>query len=174
MKTRRQRDVHIKQLEIAKGRSKHKTDLIWTPQRLEKCPHGMSTLADRGFSECAVFYPHLNAVITPSFIDGRLQFTVEEVMSDRPKCESRYSSEAYFKRVWDSEFVTDNTKNEVGYHGAAYQLDRRKAAPYKRKSPVNTSVIVHYQRQGQKLEWTAAYRPRMTIKAAHHSNCSSC
>ena len=107
MKTRRQRDVHIKQLEIAKGCSMHKDDLIWTPQRLEKCPHGMSTLADRGFSECAVFYPHLNAVITPSFIDGRLQFTVEEVMSDRPKCESRYSSEAYFKRVWDSEFVTD-------------------------------------------------------------------
>ena len=116
MKTRAQRDIHIKQLEAAKMHSLCKSDLCWTAQRLEKCPPGMTTLADRGFSECAVFYPHLNAVITPSFIDGRLQFTVEEIMGDRPKCESRYSSEAYFKRVWDSEFVTDKVPRHRFHH----------------------------------------------------------
>ena len=107
MHTRVHRHVHIKQLERAKELSLKKKDLNWTAQRLEKCPPGMVTLADRGFADCAVFYPYLNAVITPSFIDGRLQFSVEEIMGDRSKCESRYSSEAFFKRVWDSEFVTD-------------------------------------------------------------------
>ena len=55
MHTRVQRHVHINQLERAKELGLEKNDLNWTAQRLEKCPPGMVTLADRGFADCAVF-----------------------------------------------------------------------------------------------------------------------
>ena len=93
-----------------------KRNLTWTAQKLEKCPPTMTTLADCEFSECFIFYPFLNSIITPSFISGRSQFSVEETLGNRLKCESRYSSEAYFVRVWNSEFVTDKIPHHRFQH----------------------------------------------------------
>lgn len=42
-------------------------------------------------------------------------------------------------------FLRYPSQHRAGDHGVQPLLDRRKAASYKRKSPVNTSVIVHYQ-----------------------------
>ena len=107
LQLKRQREVHISQLKAAVINSKSKADLNWTAQRLEKCPLGMNVLADRGFADCSMYYKHLNPIITPSFLDGRSQFSTEEIAGDRTKCKDRYSSEAFFSRFSDSEYVTD-------------------------------------------------------------------
>jgi hypothetical protein len=44
---------------------------------------------------------------------------LQKVMGDRPKGESRYSSEAFFMRVWDNEFVTD----KISHHRFDYLQD---------------------------------------------------
>jgi len=44
---------------------------------------------------------------------------LQKVMGDRPKWESWYSSEAFFKRVWDNEFVTD----KIPHHHFDYLQD---------------------------------------------------
>ena len=82
-KTKEQRAVSIEQLELARTQGLEKDDLIWTAQRLEKCPPGMATLADRGFADGSPSYPYLNPIITPSFLEGRDQFSTDEVMGDR-------------------------------------------------------------------------------------------
>jgi hypothetical protein len=107
MQMKRQREVHISQLQAAIMNSLSKADLNWTAERLEKCPLGMLILADRGFADCSMFYNHLNPIITPSFLDGRSQFSTGEIADDRTKCKDRYSSEAFFARFSDAEYVTD-------------------------------------------------------------------
>jgi hypothetical protein len=62
-RTRDQRDAMINQLEIAQQNDLKKNDLRWSAQRLEKCPPGRPTLADRGFVDCSPSYPYLNATL---------------------------------------------------------------------------------------------------------------
>jgi len=77
------------------------------PVRLSKIPAGKTTLADRGFANCTMYYPNLNAQITPNFLAGREQFSAEEVSSDRVKCQLRYTSETVFSRVTDITALHD-------------------------------------------------------------------
>jgi hypothetical protein len=46
-------------------------------------------------------------VRTPSFLEGRSQFTQGESMKDRDDCFARYSSEAYFSRVTKEHCLKD-------------------------------------------------------------------
>jgi hypothetical protein len=81
--------------------------IIMPPVRLEKVPLGTNVLADRGFASCAVMYPFLNAMVTPFFLDGRDQFTMDEISADRTKCQLRWASEAVFSRVWQVSSLRD-------------------------------------------------------------------
>ena len=77
------------------------------PTRLTKIPLGTNVLADRGFAACAPMYPNLNPQVTPFFLDGRDQFTVEEISLDREKCKLRWASEAVFSKIWRYHSVRD-------------------------------------------------------------------
>jgi hypothetical protein len=50
-------------------------ELTMPPTVLAKTPPDTNVLADRAFSACAHYYPNLNAMVTPFFLDGRKQFT---------------------------------------------------------------------------------------------------
>lgn len=67
--------------------------------RLDKCPAGYAMLSDRGFAGTARLYPNFNAQLTPRFLMGRLQFSADEVNSDRAICKLRYTCEVAFARV---------------------------------------------------------------------------
>jgi hypothetical protein len=75
--------------------------------RLAKIPIGGTVLADRGFYFDAPSYPNVNAQITPHFLTGRDQFESNEISSDLVTCRLRWSSEAVFSRVTDSNALTD-------------------------------------------------------------------
>ena len=71
---------------------------IWA-KTLIRIPAGYGVLSDRGFYQCALFYPGFNPHYTPHFLSGRDQFTSEEVGSDRIVCQLRCTSEVAFSRV---------------------------------------------------------------------------
>jgi hypothetical protein len=56
-------------------------------------------LSDRGFAGTARLYPNFNPQLTPRFLMGRLQFSADEVNSDRDICKLRYTCEVAFSRV---------------------------------------------------------------------------
>jgi hypothetical protein len=90
---KRTRQAQIKQLEIG---IKHCYTIRMPPTRLSKFPVGMKVLADRGFAPCSPYYPFLNPIIMPFFLDGRAQFTFDGISADREKCQLQYPSEAIF------------------------------------------------------------------------------
>lgn len=102
--TRKRHQIQVNQLYEIRSHGLQKGDesVNWVPERLAKLPPGHECLADRGFLDCAHFYPHLNAQITPFFLSGRSQFAEGELTAHRDKCEARYSLEASFSRVSDN------------------------------------------------------------------------
>jgi hypothetical protein len=74
---------------------------------LVKFPLAWLILADRGFYRDVFHYPNLNIHLTPTFLKGRDQFTLEEVKIDRKICEARYTSETAFSRVTDTTALQD-------------------------------------------------------------------
>jgi hypothetical protein len=74
---------------------------------MRKFPRGWRMLADRGFRGTAMYYPNLNAQLTPHFLSGRLQFTSEEVASDYDLCKLRYTCEVIFSRVTNVKGLRD-------------------------------------------------------------------
>jgi hypothetical protein len=102
-------DVRLQQIKILKGKVK-KADMIASVTyrtRLSKCPHDRSVLADKGFAKTALYYEFLNEQLTPSFIDGRNQFTKDEISADLVKCQLRYGSETSFARVTNENIMQD-------------------------------------------------------------------
>ncbi len=79
------RDRQLQQLRFGVGVKF--ANFVKKPVRLAKIPTGYSNLADRGFASCAMYYPNLNAQITPHFLAGREQFYQEEISVDRLKCQ---------------------------------------------------------------------------------------
>jgi hypothetical protein len=57
MASRKQRQVFLAQLRHAQSVGHTKENLKWMARRLEKLPVGKSSLADRGFADCATSYP---------------------------------------------------------------------------------------------------------------------
>jgi hypothetical protein len=90
--------------------------LIFIPVRLGKIAPGFYILADRGFSSCAPSYPYLNGQITPFFLDGRDQFSEEEISTDRTKCKLRYGSETKFSQVTDYTALKDRIPRSFFRH----------------------------------------------------------
>ena len=79
---------------------------LWGP-RLSKCPPGWDMLVDRGFAGTALFYPNLNAQRSPSFLDGRTNFSEAEVKADYEICRLRYVCEVAFARVTNETCLQD-------------------------------------------------------------------
>ena len=75
--------------------------------RLSKIPVGWTILADRGFAYDASKYPNFNIIVTPTFVEGRDQFTRGELQRDITKCTLRYISETTFSRVTDEWTLLD-------------------------------------------------------------------
>jgi hypothetical protein len=99
------RDRQLQQLRFGIGVKFAR--FVKNPVRLAKIPPGYSNLADRGFASCAMYYPNLNAQITPHFLAGHEQFHQEEISADRLKCQVRYTSETYFSWVTDTTALRD-------------------------------------------------------------------
>ena len=99
------RDRQLQQLRFGIGVKF--AGFVKNPVRLAKIPPGYSNLANRGFASCAMYYPNLNAQITPHFLAGHEQFHQEEISADRLKCQVRYTSETYFSRVTDTTALRD-------------------------------------------------------------------
>ncbi len=77
------------------------------PRRLAKLPAGLKVLADRGFANDSLSYPHLNDVITPEFYDKESkQFSLPQLQRDRKICELRYTCEVVFSRVTTEKIVS--------------------------------------------------------------------
>jgi hypothetical protein len=74
------------------GVSEKKLVGLWGP-RLKKCPAGWTTLVDRGFAGAATHYPNMNDQFSPSFLDGRENFTEAEVKRDYQTCRLRCTCE---------------------------------------------------------------------------------
>ena len=86
---------------------------LWGP-RLRKCPgatprfpKGWVMLSDRGFANTMNLYPNWNAQLTPTFLNGRLQFGAGEVSKDRDICKLRYTCEVAFARVVEEAGLRD-------------------------------------------------------------------
>ncbi len=105
--TRKQRLVLISQLKHALMTGKTKKDLNWVPERLAKIPPGYDGLGDRGFEGTSIFYPNLNEMKTPYFLDGRDQFSHAEIYGSRDLCQGRYGSEVFNKRTNDFFYLHD-------------------------------------------------------------------
>ncbi|KAJ1404197.1 hypothetical protein B484DRAFT_470130 [Ochromonadaceae sp. CCMP2298] len=94
----------------------HPTDAfpaaIRLPTRLGKLPPGYKMLADRGFYHNSIYYPNLNGVICPHFLQGRSQFSSGEIQADIPLCRLRYTSEVGFALFALEEGAAD----EISYH----------------------------------------------------------
>ena len=84
---------------------------LWGP-RLAKVPPNYSMLSDRGFAGTAHLYPHFNAQLTPNFLAGRPQFTVDEIRSDYDLCKLRYTCEVDFSRVTLESGLKDTIRYE--------------------------------------------------------------
>jgi hypothetical protein len=76
-------------------------------KRMSKIPCGWTILADRGFAYDAAKYPNFNIHVTPSFVEGRDQFTRGELKRDITKCNLRWISETNFARVTDESSLED-------------------------------------------------------------------
>ena len=79
---------------------------LWGP-RLLKCPSGWDMLVDRGFAGTATYYPNLNQQRSPSFLDGRVAFSADEVKADYEICKLRYTCEVAFARVTNEAALRD-------------------------------------------------------------------
>ncbi len=77
------------------------------PRRLAKLPALLKVLADRGFANDSLSYPHFNDVITPEFYDKESkQFSLPQLQRDRKICELRYTCEVVFSRVTTEKIVS--------------------------------------------------------------------
>jgi len=74
-------------------------------QALGKFPAGWSILGDRGFFNHETLYPNWNLHLTPHFLEGRTQFTKEEVSADAVTCKLRYGAEVVYSRLVQTNFV---------------------------------------------------------------------
>ena len=78
-----------------------RNELICIVTGTSKIPAGWYILSDRGFADDTAKYRNLNPILCPTFLDGRLQFTYDDLKKDIPLCKLRYSSECIFSRVTD-------------------------------------------------------------------------
>ena len=76
-------------------------ELICIATGTSKIPAGWYILSDRGFADDTAKYRNLNPILCPTFLDGRAQFTYDDIKKDIPLCKLRYSSECIFSRVTD-------------------------------------------------------------------------
>jgi len=79
---------------------------LWGP-RLKKCPAGWTMLVDRGFAGTATYYPNMNDQLSPSFLDGRDNFTEAEVKRDYQTCRLRHTCEVAFSRATQEASLQD-------------------------------------------------------------------
>ena len=98
------RDERAKLLQLLKDES---TEWIYIEVGTSKIPPGWYLLADRGFADDTMKYKNLNSILSPCFLEGRKQFTIEEIKKDIPLCKLRYSSECIFSRVTDLKICSD-------------------------------------------------------------------
>lgn len=75
--------------------------------RLAKFPALWHILGDRGFARNAILYPNLNYHYSPQFIEGREQFSKNELMNDQVTCRLRYIAEVIFSRCTDENMLLD-------------------------------------------------------------------
>lgn len=96
--TRRRHITQLKYILENEDLAKPMPFLIRNKIRLEKVPPGKEVLCDRGFADCTPSYPNLNMTCL-FFLNGRPQYTMDEVSTDRIKCKMRYSSKTNFARL---------------------------------------------------------------------------
>ena len=98
------RNERAKLLQLLKDET---TEWIYIEVGTSKIPPGWYLLADRGFADDTMKYKNLNSILSPCFLEGRKQFTIEEIKKDIPLCKLRYSSECIFSRVTDLKICSD-------------------------------------------------------------------
>jgi len=74
---------------------------------LGKFPAEYGVLGDKGFAEDAILWENLNPHITPTFLRGRLQFTMDQARSDLLLKKLRYTPETCFSHETDEEGLRD-------------------------------------------------------------------
>lgn len=77
------------------------------PRNLGKIHKGWFMLVDRGFAKHAVYYPHKNFHLYPSFAGKRKQFTKTERGKDKTLCRLRWVNEANFDRMLYTRCLKD-------------------------------------------------------------------
>ena len=69
------------------------------PIRLCKALPGTAMLNDRGYAKFAVYFPHLNRMMSPAFVHGRAKFHAAEMEMDSYLKRYRYTSETVLSRA---------------------------------------------------------------------------
>ena len=64
-------------------------------------------MTDKGFKPTSRFYPNLNKILSPTFMNRREQFMPTEIRGDRKKCKARYFSETNNSRLTDCTYLRD-------------------------------------------------------------------
>lgn len=82
-------------------------------KRLGKAPAGSGILADKGFAGDDFKYECANEVITPSFLEARLQFSTAEMLRDAPIKKRRWPSEANFRRITEVGGIEDRVPRQM-------------------------------------------------------------
>ena len=78
--------------------------------RLNKFPQSAVCVSDKGFKKCGKWYPNYNRHYYPSFLEGREQFTKNEIFTSKKVKTVRWKDEGVFANVVRERFCSGTIK----------------------------------------------------------------